>query len=34
LDVIEKISGGIVGILVLHAALKMLPIFRKAADDV
>ena len=34
LDVIEKICGGIVGILVLHAALKLLQLFRKAADDV
>jgi hypothetical protein len=34
LDVIEKVCGGVVGILVFHAALRMLPIFRKAADDV
>jgi hypothetical protein len=33
LDVIEKVCGGIVGILVCHAALRMLPIFRKAPSD-
>jgi hypothetical protein len=33
IDVIEKISGGVIGIVVLHAVFRMLAMSRRAAND-